>query len=177
MEIPDPSRIARIVLVSLLTTIPLFTWVFLGGSGGLGAFGETGAFRSIAIGAAVVTVVLNSLVLPVFYWPRVLNGGEDGKRVLRRGKAARGTIRSLSEPTGIPVRSRKGCFIGVRVSVEVEQDGGNYLVSSLVMVPDSLAHTLREGMELPLRVSRKDRMNIAPDWKAYIAGYLGGGVT
>lgn len=176
MEIPDPTRIVKIGIVSMLSTLPLVVWVFLGGSGGLGAFSETEACNSITIAAIMATAVVNALILPIFYWPRVLNGEDDGKRVLRKGTAARGIIRSMGEPIAVPVHTKQGSFTGLRVSVEVEHDGRSYFVSRhLTHVPEALLHSLSEGMEIPVRVSRQDRMNIAIDWKPLLGQYLGGG--
>ena len=65
------------VLISMAAGMPMFLWLLLGGSGALGAFGESETYEMIKWVLISLTLVFYFIVSPFILWPRIFNG-DDG---------------------------------------------------------------------------------------------------
>lgn len=172
MDGVDPVKLLKTMASSFLFILPLFFWLILGGTGVFGAFSETETYNTVTIIFIIIVAIGCTLVIPIFVWPRIWNGEDTRDDILRKGRPAKGVIRSVGGRGAEGVRWRKRSNTYIRTSIEVSGEGPDYVVDPhLALVPDTILPFLKEGMEVPVMVSRHDGRKIAIVWEPLLEHY------
>jgi hypothetical protein len=168
----DPSKLAKAVLVSFLSAMPLVVWVFLGGTGRLGDYADTQGFQNVTIGLFIVTAIWYVGVVPFLIWPRIFTGPDASDEILRTGIPARGELVGLGLRgiDGVMWRKRRNTYHTMAVKVTLARETYT-LENHVALVPEQILPFLREGMEFPVQVSEADRNKITIDWEPLLKHY------
>lgn len=163
-------RALRFMAACLLFYLPLAVWFVLGISGNLDGITQERfdhVSGMIAIGCSALFLIIG---IPVVL-PRAWNGVVSEKGLLKRGRPARGFLRSVKQSGEEPSGAEAG--VEMLLEVEIVEPDGRYLTEPQPFsVPPDAASMLRTGMELPLRVNPGDRYSYTVNWSLFLKDRL-----
>jgi len=155
------------VLLSMLAGTPLITWLGLRGGGCLDGVGPQ-TFETVKYVLLGLTLIFYFVVSPFVIWPRLFGGACTYGGILRRGREATGRVLSVGERGAEHVRIRGRPHTYLEMEVEVRDAASVRTVRHLALVPDAKINSVRDGMDVPVRVCPDDPENLAIEWDRVI---------